>query len=33
MTNTTTTTHGGPLRAVLDELAASRGLTPEGVAE
>ena len=28
-----TTTHGGPLRAVLEELAASRGYTPEGVAE
>ncbi len=30
---TTTNTHGGPIRAVLDELAALRGLTPEGVAE
>jgi len=30
---TNTTTHGGPLRAVLDELAASRGLTAESVAE
>ncbi|MEJ7872427.1 MAG: hypothetical protein WKF67_09220 [Rubrobacteraceae bacterium] len=30
---TTTTTHGGALRGVLDTIAASRGLTPEGVAE